>query len=282
MPFENHPAVDFFNTQAHEITKKVYLSILDRYASLSHFSLQILGEIQGRHLGALPIGAGSSVDRPLKRKKVLLTAGFHGGEPAGVYALIEFLEQHPFLLKDFDIEVLPCVNPYGFITHERHGSTHQDLNRVMEENSIAPEVRLILKHLKQSPQSKYDVVVDLHEDNPDHLCDFAPNAPSPKEFYLYESASSDTQRIAQKIIDAVRSANFSVCAWDSIYGAPASGGIIKKTTALRTSLASFDEYLTPHRTELFLTHETPAAGRLEYRIKTHTVALTAVFAALSP
>ena len=48
------------------------------------------------------------------RKRVLLSGGVHGDEPAGPEAVLAFLERDPAdLLEDFVFLILPCVNPWG-------------------------------------------------------------------------------------------------------------------------------------------------------------------------
>ena len=65
-----------------------------------------------------------------REKKVFLSAGIHGNEPAGVYALLDFLEGEitPYLPL-FQCTIFPCLNPWGFENNQRRDSHGGDLNR---------------------------------------------------------------------------------------------------------------------------------------------------------
>src|SRR5690606_7467212 len=63
-------------------------------------------------------------------KTVLLTAGVHGDEPAGVEAALAFLESiKEDWLADYHFCVLPCVNPTGYVADTRANSQGIDVNR---------------------------------------------------------------------------------------------------------------------------------------------------------
>ena len=48
-----------------------------------------------------------------KRICILVSAGIHGDEPAGVEAVLRFLEQdNTHLLQNFEFLILPCINPW--------------------------------------------------------------------------------------------------------------------------------------------------------------------------
>ena len=53
-------------------------------------------------------------------RRVLLSAGIHGDELAGVEALCEWLETQAYVkfLQRWDITMLPCINPWGY----QHGT----------------------------------------------------------------------------------------------------------------------------------------------------------------
>ena len=55
-------------------------------------------------------------------RRVLITGGMHGDEPAGVEAVLQFLARdNTALLKKFSFVIIPCINPYGYvITRVRH------------------------------------------------------------------------------------------------------------------------------------------------------------------
>ena len=49
-------------------------------------------------------------------RRALISAGIHGDEPAGIETICSFLENSRYEahLDQWEITVLPCINPYGF------------------------------------------------------------------------------------------------------------------------------------------------------------------------
>jgi murein peptide amidase A len=73
---------------------------------------------------------------------VLLTSGLHGDEPAGVEALCEFLEQRRYrrFVGDWELTVLPCLNPWGYEHGRRENQQQKDLNREFKSSNPPQEV----------------------------------------------------------------------------------------------------------------------------------------------
>lgn len=97
--------------------------------------------------------------------RIGLFAGIHGDEPAGVYALAEFLEQlarEPHLADDFQLHVYPLCNPTGFEDNTRHSRAGRDLNREFWKNSAQPEVQILEAELQQN---HFSGIVQLHTDD---------------------------------------------------------------------------------------------------------------------
>ena len=95
-------------------------------------------------------------------KKVLISAGIHGDEYAGIKAIDAFLEKQ--IYKEFDAEwemtILPCLNPSGYEQNKRTNHEGHDLNRLFKSGSPPEEVALAQKVLR----SRFDMTLDLHED----------------------------------------------------------------------------------------------------------------------
>ena len=97
--------------------------------------------------------------------RIGLFGGIHGDEPAGVYALAEFLEQlarEPHLADDFQLHVYPLCNPTGFEDNTRHSRAGCDLNREFWKNSAQPEVQILETELQQN---HFSGIVQLHTDD---------------------------------------------------------------------------------------------------------------------
>jgi hypothetical protein len=86
-----------------------------------------------------------------KTCKILLTAGVHGDEPAGVEAVLHLLEnERSELLEQFSFAIVPCINPSGYVHNTRENGQGADINRSFEEDHVN-EVHLI-KDLLQGQQ----------------------------------------------------------------------------------------------------------------------------------
>jgi hypothetical protein len=97
--------------------------------------------------------------------RIGLFGGIHGDEPAGVYALVEFLEQlsrEPHLADDFQLHVYPLCNPTGFEDNTRHSRTGRDLNREFWKSSAQPEVQILETELQQN---HFSGIIQLHTDD---------------------------------------------------------------------------------------------------------------------
>ncbi len=92
-------------------------------------------------------------------------AGIHGDEPAGVEALVDFLqamESDPFLFRAYQIHIFPLCNPTGYEDGTRHSRSGRDLNREFWRGSIEPEVALIERELLSG---NFHGIISLHSDD---------------------------------------------------------------------------------------------------------------------
>ena len=95
---------------------------------------------------------------------VLINAGIHGDEPAGVEAALQFLETNSAnddLLSRFFFVVFPCNNPTGWELDIRENWQGIDLNREFNRRKCAPEARIISQALQGHC---FDIVFEMHED----------------------------------------------------------------------------------------------------------------------
>ncbi len=129
-------------------------------------------------------------------KQVLVLAGIHGNETAGVeyvLSLIDRLRATPVSTTRFDMDILPMINPWGWVhdlpfTHARVDIA-DDFTRF-----DSPEARIIRRFLREK---RYDLVLDLRED------------PRATGFYLRRYAMGDTEG-SSRIVDRIRIAGYPV------------------------------------------------------------------------
>ena len=236
-------------------------------SEFSFFHEGLFGEIPLSFVRyALPMQRDS---RPLK---LLLTAGIHGDEPAGVFALYSYMLS--LSLREIPIEVyaFPCVNPIGVLRNSRLSSAHFDLNRQMTRNSIAPEVRALVSTLEQLGTS-FDAAFDLHEDNPSVQCDFSGESTQAEAFYLYESNFDPMRKPrGEQIVRAVTQAGIPVSTQRSIYGERAINGVVQRGME-RDKIFDLERFLTMNYTDRVITSETYVARTLAERITAQTLVL---------
>ena len=125
-------------------------------------------------------------------RRILISGGIHGDEPAGVETLCAFLENKLYenFLEDWEFTLLPCINPSGFELGTRNNRDDIDLNRMFRETAVPLEVDFV-KTVLDRP---YDLDLELHED-----------IDSPG-YYLYQKdQSSELSSLGRAILDRVKS-----------------------------------------------------------------------------
>lgn len=97
--------------------------------------------------------------------RIGLFGTIHGDEPAGAFALGEFLKllvRQPDLAQNFHLQIYPLCNPTGFEDNTRHSRGGRDLNREFWKNSPEPEVQILEQELKQG---RFHGLIQLHADD---------------------------------------------------------------------------------------------------------------------
>src|SRR5215831_19548716 len=91
---------------------------------------------------------------------IYLSAGIHGDEPAGPEALYQWAELHASVLKNLQLMIFPCLNPWGLKNNRRTDSENRDLNRCYHLDDL-PRIKA-QKELIQ--QHSFRLAMCLHED----------------------------------------------------------------------------------------------------------------------
>ncbi len=198
---------------------------------------------------------------PAATKRVYLSSGIHGDEPAGPLALLRMLEEDRWPQR-MDLWVCPCLNPTGFPLNQRENADGIDLNRDYRHLTSA-EIRAHVDWLRRQPD--FDLTLVLHED-------WEANG-----FYLYELNPHGRKSFAETII-----ANVSrVCPIETaerVDNWPASGGIIRPNIHPQERPQWPESiFLISHKAPLSYTLEAPSDFPLETRV---TTLVTAVRTAL--
>ena len=264
-------------------SRGTYLTLLSAYRELPFVTVEKIAGIRSAEFGELPVSFiryAPPMRATSRRQKLLIIAGIHGDEPAGVLALYRYMLS--VALRELQIEVyaFPCVNPVGLLRNSRESSGHFDLNRQMNRDSIAPEVRPLLSTLERLGVS-FDIAYDLHEDNPAVACDFNSDGPQANAFYLYESNFDPLRApIGTKISQAVARAGLAVSSQRTIYGERCANGVIQRGIE-RDQIWDVERFLTMNVTNQVITSETLTTEPLNERITAHTIVLESGVKALS-
>jgi murein peptide amidase A len=189
---------------------------------------------------------------------VLLTAGVHGDEPAGVEAAIRFLEEELTAYTPcFDWLVAPCVNPAGYAASTRENAAGADINRAFDTEPT-PE-STALKTLLVG--RRFACAVDFHEDW------------EAGGFYMYEgvlgaaAAGAEVTRAVAEIGDIDLDADPD--------DPPLSPGVYAVPTSWGTmGLAPY--LLSAHTGHAVITETPSRAWGLEARVQAHLCALRVV------
>jgi predicted deacylase len=191
----------------------------------------------------------------------LVIAGTHGNEPSGVEAAVAFLTAPPeAYLRHLRFEVIPCLNPWGYVHDTRHNRLDLDLNWSYSRQDV-PEIAAVRRFIAGR---RFEAVVDLHED-----------WESPG-FYLYE-LRREQPRIGAEIARRVA----EVCPLNTsrvIEGLPASNGVIHPDPNRETTNrgAGIPIVLFKEHTEHLITTEAPTTLPLDVRVRTHLIALNTI------
>lgn len=226
--------------------------IIDRLKRLD-LPLKIIGTVNDFPIHLLQLESFTDAN-----KKVLITGGVHGDEPAGVEAVLQFLARdNTELLKRFSFVVIPCVNPYGYVHDTRENSDGIDINRSFEEEKVSEVV--ILKHA--FGQTQFTLTIDFHEDY------------EATGFYLYEG-KRDKKYLGPKIANAVQSIGPIDTEDSGEDTSEITTGVYK--VASKWGTQGLAPYLLHYHSEHVIITETPTVWQLEQRAALHLGVLDTV------
>lgn len=231
-------------------------------------SLDILGTVQYDNT-AYPIPRLAYAPEDDVHHRILLVAGVHGNEPAGPEALMRFVEdlaKGDAAYTGVAFDIVPILNPWGWVHRKRRNGAQQDLNR--DFNSFkAPESRLIREFYQRH---RYDAIIDFHEDS--HTTGF----------YYYRLANPDFA-LCRYIIDHVREAGHPIEDGRVMKIFRARDGIITSgMNSLRLARLirqfSMTNYFRIEGSPNVFLFETPSKQPFETRVAMHRTALDALLA----
>jgi hypothetical protein len=187
---------------------------------------------------------------PGAARKIYISTGIHGDEPAGPLAIRQLMLENRWP-ANADVWVCPCLNPTGLLLNRRENARGVDLNRDYRHLQT-DEIRAHVAWLEKQPV--FDLTLCVHEDWESH------------GFYVYELNPDHRPSLAEEMIAEVA----KVCPIDKsevIEGRPARGGIIRPELDPATR-PQWPEafYLIQHKTRLGYTLEAPSDFPMSNRV----------------
>ena len=194
-------------------------------------------------------------------KKVYLSAGIHGDEPAGPHALLELLQEKALPHKH-DYIICPLLNPAGLAAKTRENARGIDLNRDYQAFH-ARESRAHAEWMKRHMQT-IDLCLHLHEDW------------ESRGFYLYELNFIEAPSQSDTILRAVE-AHLPIETASEIDGYLARDGIIRLNELPHVAGGDPEAiYIQKKHGGINYTLESPSALPIEQRIAALKAAVLAV------
>lgn len=228
-----------------------YNKLVDRIEQIG-LPYNIIGTVNTYPIYKLDIKSSSA-----KPKNILITGGLHGDEPAGVEAVLQFLERDNTNIQQlFSFTVIPCINPYGYVYNIRENQDAIDINRSFETDDVQ-EVRIVKKTIDNI---KYSFTIDFHEDY------------EAQGFYLYEG-KRDEQYIGPEIANKV----ITIGPIDSDDSGEDTTEIVQGVykVASKWGTQGLAPYLLHFHSEHVLITETPTVWSLQQRAYLHLGVLDA-------
>jgi murein peptide amidase A len=193
-------------------------------------------------------------------RRVLISAGIHGDEPGSVESLLLFLENNNYspYINQWEITLLPCINPYGYEFGTRENHKGIDLNRQFKEEDPPIEVSFA-KSIFFTP---FEFTIELHEDN------------ESTGYYLYQKGiDAKDDELGYKILDAIKNI-MPINLSNEIDGSSADRGVIGKNI----DISAMDWwpmalYGLSKGVERCLTLETASHFDMETRVNAHLRAM---------
>ena len=225
---------------------------LDLVACNGYFNLKKLGIVAD-----LPLYLLETANPQPHRPSVLIAAGFHGDEPAGVWASLIFAKNfHRMSYHEYaNVSILPLVNPTGFCAITRTNYRGQDPNRgYCHTASGIPEVSsegdILISNSEHLKRCSSDGFISLHEDWEE------------TRFYLYAFERTSQPDCLSQTLREVEARFFDKYPDGEVEGAEVNDGVV-----FCACDGSYEDYLFHCGIPRTACTETPGKLGLQLRIR---------------
>jgi len=157
-PFLGPEKATDYNYFGFDFNLESYLEELNQYKGKFQISKSYSTSYQGKEYFAIELDwKGSQA-----KKKMLLTAGMHGNEISGVFAvpkIVKDIYENPEHYKDWEIKIISPVNPVGAVLGARCNKDGYDINRDFDRLKTEEARQITGKFLSYRP----DLTINFHE-----------------------------------------------------------------------------------------------------------------------
>jgi len=234
----------------------------------------------GKSEEGFPIMALEPKDFNQDKENILITAGVHGSEPAGLFSLLKNKE----LLShsDKNVYIIPCVNPWGFEYNKRYTKNEVDVNRQFKEDTENSNAQCVMSYLK-GLNLKFEYTIDLHETTQEdirnegfiHLL----NSKLPIEdgAFIYQTVLNKEKELGSHIVKRLEEEEIKVTSWKEIWEEPCINGTVTypeaRVSIMYSTSGTLEDFCANHLTESAITAESMGYESLEKRMKMHKIVM---------
>ena len=240
--------------------KKAVSELESRYPNQLRTS--VIGTYDGEPIYRVDIpgwGSGS-------KKKVIVSAGVHGNESAGVATILNFIDRNIYVngvRNNFDIVLVPYLNPGGLKNNVRRLNNNIDLNRSFSPKDAQGPTKVLRESLQGE---RFDMALDLHE------------APFRTKFFVIKAAEDDGGIARAALADVPQDYLYTSATGSYPYGIPSATNPNKVAYNLSSpgESVSFNKgtlkafYTDELKTPKAYTLEAPGKFALERKIEIYT------------
>ena len=203
---------------------------------------------------------------PKLAPQLCVSGGIHGDEPAGVEAVLTFLEELAGQDGAVGVTAFPCLNPTGYIAGTRRNDLGYDLNRTLGQDPGPIETVLLRDALAGR---RFTSALDFHEDV------------DAEGAYLYEHVRGSRQALGPSVIRRVRELGFPIQGGDDVEGRRLHHGCVEPSVEVTSPTVGFlSVYFFTFHSDSSIVTESPARLPLPARVAIHRAALDAVIASI--
>jgi hypothetical protein len=203
-------------------------------------------------------------------KRVLVLSGFHGNETAGVDYVLDLIQSLTEPVRSatlYDMDILPLVNPWGYV-HDRPSSWNGvDIGRDFS-GFESHEARVVRRFLREK---QYDLVIDLREN------------PQAVGFCLWQYGMDNTG-VSDRIVSRIQASGYPIEHETNMILLRPRNGIVDAPMWGLTFLRLFRQltiagYVRRNVSASVFTVVTPATLALDDRIAMQRIAVEELLAA---